>query len=321
MMSSPRLLYLDQNAWIALAHGAWDATAHPAEHSALMRVVKAVQGQRIIVPLSFTNIYETAKINDPLRRRHLAHVQSTISGGKVIRSRRRIFGDTLLQHIARRSALPPPVLADGWFLSDLWFEAAADYTPETYGFEISERALDLMRQDPAYALFSYLCETDEAVRLEGVRQYSASSAELLLKLDARRKLAAGEAFALRLRAYGAQLILEELDFIFLTAKRLGLSWYSVGDIGRSLLRSIVTEVPVMNIERELAVRLEDQQRETNENDLRDMLSFTTALPVADILVGEKAFVGLARQAKLGEKYDVVLLTKVMDLTDDLLSAA
>jgi hypothetical protein len=318
MTPSPRLLYLDQNAWIALAQGAWDAPAHPAEHAALTRVVMAVQEKRIVVPLSFTNIYETAKINDPLRRTHLARVQSTISGGKVIRSRRRIFEDTLIQHIAQRSDQPPPALADDWFLSDLWFEAAADYAPEKFGFEISKRALDLMGQNPAYALFSYLCESDEAVRLEGVRRYSASSAELLLKLEARRKLAAGETFALRLRAYGAQLIIDELDFIFLTAKRLGLSWSSVSDIGPSLLKSIVTEVPIMNVERELVVRLEDQQRTTNENDLRDMASFTLALPLADILIGEKAFVNLARQAKLGEKYDVVLLTKVMELTDDLL---
>jgi hypothetical protein len=97
-----------------------------------------------------------------------------------------------------------------------------------------------------------------------------------------------------------------------------LSWSSVSDIGPSLLKSIVTEVPIMNVERELVVRLEDQQRTTNENDLRDMASFTLALPLADILIGDKAFVNLARQAKLGEKYDVVLLTKVMELTDDLL---
>ncbi len=44
----------------------------------------AEQEKRIIVPLSFTNIYETAKTNDPLRRTHLARVQSTISGGKVV---------------------------------------------------------------------------------------------------------------------------------------------------------------------------------------------------------------------------------------------
>ena len=319
MTASARLLYLDQNAWIALAHGSWDGAAHPVEHAALTRVVRALQAGQIVVPLSFTNIYETSKINDPVRRTHLAHVQAAISGGKVIRSRRRIFETTLIQHIARRTKMPIPPPSDHWFLSDLWFESAAEYAPDTFGFEISERVLDVFRQNPAHALFTYLADPDDAVRIEGVRRYSAGSEELIRKLEARRSLAAGESFALRLRAYGAQLIIDELDFIVLTARRLGLDWSNIHDIGPSVLKSIVTEVPIMNAERELVVRLEDQDRRTNENDLRDMASFAAALPLVDILVGEKAFVNLSRQARLGEKYDTVLLTKVSELTDDLLA--
>lgn len=321
MSAAPRLLYLDQNAWIALAQGSWDAAAYPIEHAALTRVVRALQAGRIVVPLSFTNIYETSKINDPVRRMHLARVLVTLSGGKVIRSRRKIFEETLIQHIARRTRLPVPPLATNWFLSDLWFESAAEYAPDAFGFTIPERKLELFRQNPAHALFAYLTDPDDAVRLEAVRRYSAGSAELIRELEARRSLAAGESFALRLRAYSAKLVIDELDFIFLIAKRLGLDWTSIHDIGPSFLKSFVSEIPIMSVERELVVRLEDQDRATNENDLRDMASFAAALPLVDILVGEKAFVNLSRQARLGEKYDTVLLTKVSDLTDGLLTTA
>ncbi|MEN5112992.1 hypothetical protein ABE453_03150 [Brevundimonas diminuta] len=174
------------------------------------------------------------------------------------------------------------------------------------------------RQNPAHALFTYLTDSDDAVRLEAVRRYSASSADLIRKLEARRSLATGESFAVRLRAYSAKLVIDELDFIFRTAKRLGLTWETVQDIGPQLLKSFVNEVPIPNVERELVVRLEDQDRATNKNDLRDVASFAAAPPLVDILVGEKASVNLARQARLGEKYDVVLLTRVSDLTDDLL---
>lgn len=321
MTRKPRVLYLDQNAWIALAQGSWDGDTFPVEHAALTRVVRALQADGVIVPLSFTNIYETSKINDPVRRMHLARVQVTLSGGKVLRSRRRILEETLVQHIARRTNLPAPVLADGWFLSDLWFESAAEYTPDAFGFPISERALDLFRRNPAHALFTYLTDSDDAVRLEAVRRYSANSVELIRKLDARRSLAAGETFALRLKAYSANLVIDELDFICRTAKRLGLAWTTIHDIGPSLLKSFVNEVPILNVERELVVRLEDQDRAANENDLRDVASFAAALPLVHCLVGEKASVNLARQARLGEKYSTVLLTKVSDLTDDVLGNA
>lgn len=321
MTRKPRVLYLDQNAWIALAQGSWDRDTYPVEHAALTRVARAVQAGGVIVPLSFTNIYETSKINDPVRRMHLARVQVTLSGGKVLRSRGRILEETLVQHIARRTHLPAPVLADDWFMSDLWFESAAEYTSDAFGFPISDPALDLFRQNPAHALFTYLTDSDDAVRLEAVRRYSASSVELIRKLEARRSLAAGESFALRLRAYSANLVIDEFDFICRTAKRCGLAWTKVHDIGPSLLKSFVNEVPILNVERELVVRLEDQDRATNENDLRDVASFAAALPLVHFLVGEKASVNLARQARLGEKYSTVLLTRVSDLTDDLLRNA
>lgn len=70
------------------------------------------------------------------------------------------------------------------------------------------------------------------------------------------------------------------------------------DIGAKLGKSLVTEVPVMNVERQLAVRLEDQSRGTSENDTRDMAAFITALPLVDIIVAEKQFVNLSPNACL-----------------------
>jgi hypothetical protein len=71
----------------------------------------------------------------------------------------------------------------------------------------------------------------------------------------------------------------------------------------------------MHTERELVLRLEDQDRMANENDLRDMGQFVTALALADVVVGEKPFVNMARQAGLGSKYGTELLTSVQELTD------
>lgn len=299
---------------MALARAAWDKTEYPREHAALTMVIDAMKTHGLIVPLSFTNLYETTKINDPVRRVNLARTQAVISGGLVFRGRRRLLTDTLAAFLAQHFSLPQPAPAEHWFLSNLWFEAVADHSSGAFGPQLSQRVLDTIRANPAELLFDYLAFNDEEVRRAAVRQYSASSVELIAGIEARRRVAAGEKLALRRRAYGAQLVLDEIEFILATGRRLGLEWRSVRDIGSSLLRSLTVEVPILHIEKELAVRIEDQAGPISENDLRDMSAFTTVLPFANLLVAEKPFVNLARQARLWERYETTLLTSIYDLS-------
>lgn len=314
----PKILYLDQNAWVGLARGAWDKAEFPKEHAALSRVIEAVRTHDLTVPLSFSNIYETAKINNPARRINMARTQAIISRGKVFRGRRRIFAETLAAYLAERFSLTYPAPPEHWFLSDLWIEAAADYSPELYGYEISQRVRDFMLEKPAETLFDFLAFNDEAVRMEAVRRYSASSSELVAKIEARRATVASETLAIRKRAYGARLIIDEIDFILETGRRLGLAWHTVRDIGSSLVRSLAVDVPVLNVERELVTRLEDQTRTISENDLRDLAAFTAVLPLADVVVAEKPFVNLARQARLGQRYETTLMTSIFQLSAEVL---
>lgn len=307
-----RLVFLDQNAWVALAQGAWDKTRFPSEYIALTKMVEAVQSGAILVPLTFSNIYETMKIDIPARRANMARAQCLISGGVVFRGRRRILEEALSAFIAAKLSIPRSNPEFRWFLSDLWFEAAGDYSPQAFGFEIPQPVIDHTRQDPARALFDYLIFNDESVRREAVRQYSKASAELIQRIESRRAMVSGEPLALRKRAYGAHLLIDELDFILATGRSLGLNWLTVHDIGSSLARSIIAEVPIFNVERELVIRLEDQTRGIEENDLRDMTSFTTVLPFADVIVAEKQFVSLARQSGLGKFLGVTLLTSIFD---------
>lgn len=309
----PKILYLDQNAWVILARGAWDKEEFPKEHAALSTVVEAVRTRELTIPLSFSNIYETAKINDPARRINMARTQAVISRGKVFRGRRRIFAETLAALLAERFSLIYPAPPDRWFLSDLWIEAAADYSPDLFGYEISQRVRDFMREKPAETLFDFLA-FNEAVRMEAVRRYSASSSELVAKIEARRAIVAGETFAIRKRVYGARLLIDEADFILETGRRLGLNWYNICDIGSSFMRSLTVDVPVLHVERELVTRLEDQRRAISENDLRDLSAFTAMLPLADMVIAEKPFVNLARQARLGERYETTLMTSVSQLS-------
>lgn len=307
------ILYLDQNAWVSLARGAWNKDGFPLEHAALSWVIEGIKTRRLMIPLSFTNIYETFKINDPVRRANMARTQALISNGRVFRGRRRIFEETLAAYLANRFSMPRPTPINHWFLSDLWFEAVADYSPELYRYGISHRALDFIRKNPAEALFDQLAFNDENGRIEAVKRYSASSAELIAAIEARRGIVSGEKLAIRKRVYGARLIIDEIDFVLATGRQLGLDWHTVSDIGSSLIRNLAVDVPILHAERELVVRLEDQARAISENDIRDMAAFCSVLPFADVLIAEKPFVNLARQAGLGRKFGTVLLTSVLEL--------
>lgn len=311
-----RIVYLDQNAWVTLAKGSWDKERYPMEHKALAQIVNSVSSGAIVIPLTFANIYETMKINVPARRINMALTQSLISAGRVFRSRRRILSETLKDYLAERAEIVRPIPPSNWFLSDLFFDSGAEYSEEMYGFKISDAVIKFIRQDPGHALFDYLVNIDEKVRQEAVRRYSVGSAELIDRIESRRSIVAGNPLALRKRAYSAQLIIDELDFIFAIAQGLGLAWSTPNDIGSSLTRSIAADVPVLNIERELAVRLEDQGRTVSENDLRDMMSFVTVFPFADTIVAEKQFVNLSRQARLDERYETKMLTSIFDLQRD-----
>ena len=317
---SSRILYLDQNAWIALARGAWDKSAHPAEHRALATLIDGIKQHGLIVPLSFANMYETMKVNIPARRLNLARFQAVISSGRVFRGRRRILADTVREYLATHFELARPRPPDRWFLSDLWLEAAADYSAELYDFQVSDGVLQYIRENPVESLLDYLAFTDEEIRAEAVRRYSAGSADLVAAIEGRRAIASGASFALRKRAYGARLIIDECDFILETGRDLGLRWTDVRDIGSHLVRRLVVDIPLFNVERELVVRLEDQKRPIHENDLRDLSAFTTALPLADMIIAEKPFVNLARQARLDVRYGTAMLTSVFDFTLNMLDA-
>lgn len=313
-----RILYLDQNAWIALARGAWDKAAYPAEHRALATLISAIRQGGLIVPLSFANMYETMKVNVPERRVNLARVQAVMSEGRVFRGRRRILKDTLRAYLSSQFRIAADAPAERWFLSDLWLEATADYSPDLYDLQVPDRVLEYIRRHPVETLLDYLAFTDDQTRIEGVRRYSAASAALVASIERRRALAAGETFALRRRIYGARMIIDECDFILGTGRALGLPWGDARDLGSQLVRKLVVDIPLFDVERELVVRLEDQNRPIHENDLRDLSAFATALPLADVMIAEKPFVNIVRQARLDVRYGTTMLTSVFEFTPDLL---
>ena len=50
-----------------------------------------------------------------------------------------------------------------------------------------------------------------------------------------------------------------------------------------------------------------------KNDLNDILAFSMAIPYCDIVIGEKMFISLAKQAHLDKIYNTIILSSIKEL--------
>jgi hypothetical protein len=87
------------------------------------------------------------------------------------------------------------------------------------------------------------------------------------------------------------LVLDDQETMIPVADQPGLPWGRLADNNGAAIRQVVNETPTLLIEREIALKLEGQVRPIQANDMRDMRSFTSVLPYADIVVAEKQFTG------------------------------
>ena len=308
------ILYLDQNHWIELAKALKNPDRNNVLTDILERLIKAVKEEKIVLPLTSTNIYETYKINRFDRRECLALIQAKLSQGKVFAGRHRRLCHEIKSFIGKVLNQPTKVHIQNWFLSDLFFEAFADWEDDRLELNISQQVLNAIRSERGRSLYDFLMREQEE-RQVAVRNWSAGTEVLRQKIEQRRKKWAVESLAIRKRAYSATLVLDELDLILSVAKEMGANWHCVSDIGEKNVRNLVEEVSILYAERELAMKIEGQNRALDENDFRDMVSFCAALPYADCVIAEKQFINLSRQANLHSHFDTRLDTRLEAVLD------
>jgi len=309
-----RIIYLDQNKWIDLARAAKSPTEFPDLYALLVSLARDVEAGRLVLPLSSTTIYETHKINDPDRRRHLAFVQATLSRGRVFCGRHRRLVAEVTDVLADAYGLAREVRPETWFLSDLFLEAFADYDDPRVGLTISPQLIEAMQNAPHSFLFDYLGYSSDTDRTAAVAEFSTGSQTLLKRMETRRTALLSEKLPMRRRIYGAMLLFEEIERVLTIAQQMGIACATVSELGSSNARRLVREVPILSVELELAVRIENQARGLQENDLRDMQAFCAVMPYANLVVAENQFVNLAVQAKLPEKYKTGVSTDIFAIS-------
>lgn len=310
----PQIVYLDQNKWIEFSDAEKSPDKFPEQFALLQNCVAKASAGDVVFPLSASNIYETFRISDPNRRESRASLQARLSGGIVFRARYGRLEKELANFLGDAYNLTPlqwPVL---WFLSDVFMEAFADLDDPRTGVVFPERVINLIRQHPGYALHNHLTTMPDDERISAVKRWTDGSKALAARIEQRREQHKNETLAIRRRIYSAIMFSDEVNLLVQLAEKYGVRWNSMNDIGSSIARRLMNEVPIYYSERELVLRLEAQPRLIDENDMRDVDTYCAAIPYADDVIGENQFINLARQAGLGEKYNTRLETDLRALS-------
>ena len=307
-------IFLDQNKWIELARVYSGTVKSGPSCIVYEQLVNAVSANRIVCPLTISHIVETAKRHDLVSRTHVANVQARLSKGHVFRSRtaRLLIEMRNALHIAFGEQVV--ALPENWAVVPGFMQAFEDYDTLVASPEAAATTKLLNEHlDPARQYVDYMLHQDDGRRRMALTAFEAESRALLGRIEARRTMMHGSTIDLRWRAYAAKLFLDNQGFVAHMLNVVGHTTDQMKSLGGEAIVEFIRNVPTLNVEAELTARLESQTGPLEVNDIRDMLSFYTAVPYAQRMIAEKGFVSLSRQAKLDIRYGVALSTKLEEV--------
>lgn len=308
------IIYLDQNKWIELARVyAGKVTSGPI-FDVYAQLVGAVEGRKALFPLSATHVLETSKRNDPISRGHLAETQAKLSRGYVYRSRAGRLEVEVRSTLCRLFGIAQPSLPPRWVIAHGFLQAFEPMDALVAPPIEAQRLLRLNAFiDPADQYINYMRNQDDERRRQAHVELAAATLDLVKRIESRRARLTGESVDLRRRAYAVQLFIEHQDTFIRILNSLGRSFDELAALGEQAVRALVEDVATLNVEAEMAARIELKTGSIKSNDVFDMQAFYTAIPYSSKVVAEKAAISRAKQSKLDTKYRVTLSESLVDL--------
>lgn len=308
------IVYLDQNKWIELAQVHAGRVNDEPVATLYAQLLSAVERGKVLFPLSVSHVLETSKRNDPVSRGHVAETQAKLSRGYVYRSRAGRLEVEICTTLHRLFGTRAPDLPPNWAIAHGFLQAfepmdALIASP----VEVQRIARINAFIDPADQYVDYIKNQDDACRRIAHAKLAASTMDLVSRIEARRARLTGESVDLRRRAYSVQLFVDHQDSFIRILNGLDYSLEELRAKGDRAMRSLIEDVPTLNVEAEMAARLESKTGIIYPNDVFDMQSFYTAIPYSSRIVAEKGAISRARQAKLDVRYQVALSQSLNDL--------
>lgn len=309
------IIFLDQNKWIEFAKV--EAGKKVSLETSLLyeNLISAVKDGKAIFPLTTSHIIETSKRNDLSSRLNVAMTQARLSKGLVFRSRksrllfemcnalRRVFGEKIV------------LLPENWVVAG-FLEAfeSLDLLIAT-GKELEISSLINEHLNPQSLYLEYMMNSNDIVRREAHNKMRAECETLVKRMEERILLYSGYPISTRKRAYSATVFMEHQNLLFEALQLTNHTFDDMREYGDNVILEFIKDVPTLNVEIEIACKLELRSAKIKTNSLFEMSSFSTAIPYCKFIVAEKDFVSLAKQAKLHEHYKTNISHSLNSLID------
>lgn len=310
-------VYLDQNKWIDLAKALYRTDAKATARENAEKLKHAVDSGRLRCPVSETHLMEAYRIGDREQRLQLASVFAAFSGGWFIAGRQTRVPRELDAALGKLLSLPdmPDQERFEAFAQDfLW--AFGETSHLSTLMSIPPERLDQISSSigPINALLSYVGLNDESVRRTAIVRMQASNMDLTDRIRTRRALTKCEAGDIRFRAYSAQLFLEVQDKIEAALRRMGKSFWHLRALPDEKIASLIDLVPCWDVERCLAVQVEQQwDRELEGNDVYDIAALTAGIPYCDVVVTEKLWTHLCNACGVAARYNSRVVSSIFEI--------
>ena len=233
-----KVIHLDQNQWVKLAQGRKFPSQYNDAYLVLNDLELLVASNRLLLPLTASNIYETFEINNISRRTDIARIQADLSRGYVFRGRKYRTVMEIANFLSNKSEITEYTPGKS-VMSGIFTEAFSEYDDVSWSADTSDRRLDAIGTDPGNLLLDFLLKSNEKTRKSAVSAWSQLALFLLKKIEPRRSRFKNQALSIRRNVYSACMLIDEINDVLYTAKRLGLDWTSVSDIGPSMARDII----------------------------------------------------------------------------------
>ncbi|CAI8768540.1 hypothetical protein [Pseudomonas serboccidentalis] len=309
------IVYLDQNKWVELARVHAGKIKSGPLVTLYGQLIDAVESGKVLFPLSTSHILETSKRNDPISRGHMAETQAALSRGLCYRSRAGRLEIEIRCALHRLFGGRPPELPEHWAIAR-GFLQAFEPLDSLISAPAESRLTEIINSsmDPADLYVSFMSEQDDSRRRFAHVKITEGMSEIISGIESRRALMIGDSLDLRRRCYSAQLFLDHQNSFIRILLELGYSPEQYLALGERI-KSLIEDVPTLNIEAEMAARIEAESGSLKQNDIYDIQAFYTAIPYSSRVIAEKASISRARQAKLDVKYGVTFSRSLTDLVD------
>lgn len=310
-----KIVYLDQNIWIYLSQIYYGVKNDTDISKVCETILKKSNSNELIFPLSAVHLIQTHHIQDNERREKLIEFMLKVSKGYTIMpfNNNRIETE-IRQAIYRRIGYPTINLKDfvikkgisGMLGSepDIEFSGSLDkeQTKQMVEWLNSPDALSWIFKH--HEIFNKINEKDDSNLIDEIEKIRSEYDKVIDK-KLRYKV-------ILLKNYAGVVsprVMKICDEIGISEESIFLETWTEED-----WMNFMKEIPSFYILFNLSYWSEKNfNRTIKKNDLNDVYSLTISMPYCDIVVCEKMFASIAKQANLDEIYPTIIVPSIEEL--------